>query len=75
MDLTIPGGMGGGEAMRELLDRDPDCVALVSSGYSADPVMANYAEHGFRDAIRKPYDLQKLSNVLSRALGESDADQ
>ena len=40
MDLTIPGGMGGKEAVREILEIDPDAMVIVSSGYADDPVMA-----------------------------------
>src|SRR5208283_4190166 len=47
LDLTIPGGVGGKEAITTLLKIDPDVKAIVSSGYSTDPVMANYLEYGF----------------------------
>ena len=47
MDLTIRGGMGGKEAIVELLKLDPKAVAIVSSGYSNDPVMAEYRKFGF----------------------------
>ncbi len=69
MDLSIPGGMGGREAVRHLLERDPDAVAIVSSGYSNDPVMANHRDHGFRGVIRKPYFLSELGRTLADALG------
>ncbi len=64
MDLTIPGGMGGNEAIKELLKFDPDVVAVVSSGYSNDPVMANFKEHGFRGVIPKPYKMIEVSKIL-----------
>ncbi len=70
MDLTIPGGMGGQEAVRELLRRDPAACVLVSSGYSSDPVMARYTEHGFRGVIAKPYRLADLATALKSALRE-----
>lgn len=54
MDLTIPGGMGGKEAIRELLKIDPGVRAIVSSGYSTDPVMAKFGEYGFRRVVAKP---------------------
>ena len=68
MDLTIPGGMGGKEAIKHLLALDPDAVAIIASGYSRDPVMANYHEHGFKDLIEKPFSNQRLSEVLWKAV-------
>jgi len=66
MDLTIPGGMGGKEAVQELLAFDPDAKVIVSSGYSSDPIMANYKEYGFQGILSKPYLLKSLENELSK---------
>ena len=66
VDLTIPGGMGGKETVRRLQAVDPQVIALVSSGYSNDPVMANPEYFGFKGIIAKPYNLSDLSKVLSR---------
>ncbi len=68
MDLTIPGGMGGREAARELLRIDPDAKLIVSSGYSTDPVMSDFASHGFRAVISKPYRIEALADTLHRVL-------
>jgi CheY-like chemotaxis protein len=65
--------MGGKEAMRELLKLDPNVCAIVSSGYSNDPVMANYRDHGFRAMIAKPYTIEEIARVLHEVLdGPSD---
>ena len=64
LDLTVPGGMGGREALRKLMDQDPEVRAIVSSGYSNDPVMANYTAYGFKGAVKKPYLVQEMSRVL-----------
>jgi len=69
LDLTVPGGMGGIEAVRQLLKIDPNVKTIVSSGYANDPVMARYTDHGFKDVITKPYGVNKLSDVLVRLLG------
>jgi CheY-like chemotaxis protein len=69
MDLTVPGGMGGKETIKRLLALDPQAVAIISSGYSNDPVMAKYREHGFRDVVVKPFTCQRLSEALWNALG------
>ena len=68
MDLTIPGGIGGKEAISLLIQIDPDVKAIVSSGYATDPVMANYREYGFSGVLSKPYRLQEMSRVLQEIL-------
>lgn len=69
MDLTIPGGMGGVEAARRILAIDPAAVLIVSSGYSEDPVMANFKTYGFSAAIEKPYKVEDILRTL-RSLKE-----
>jgi PAS domain S-box-containing protein len=69
MDLTIPNGMGGCEATRRLRELDPKVRAIASSGYSLDPVMANYREYGFCGVIPKPYQIEDLSRVLKEIIG------
>jgi nitrogen-specific signal transduction histidine kinase/CheY-like chemotaxis protein len=69
MDLTIPGGMGGKEAIEEILKIDPDAKAIVSSGYSNDPVMANYRQHGFKATISKPFKMDQLTEIINSVLG------
>ena len=68
MDLNIRGGMGGGETIQKLMEIDPDVKAIVSSGYSSDKIMANYDQYGFCGVISKPYDIEKLSELLSKIL-------
>jgi PAS domain S-box-containing protein len=72
MDLTIPGGMGGKEAIQRLLEIDPNVKAIVSSGYSDDPVMADYRKYGFCGVVAKPYDAEELSEVLHKVIERSD---
>lgn len=66
LDLTIPGGMGGKQTMAELLKLDPTVKAIVSSGYSNDPVMANYKAYGFSDILPKPYGKNHLAEIFMR---------
>jgi PAS domain S-box-containing protein len=68
MDLTIPGGIGGREAIRQLQEIDPHVVALVSSGYSNDPVMSDPHNFGFKGIVIKPYNLFDLGKALHSAL-------
>jgi len=67
-DLTVSGGMGGKEALEKLRQIDPDVKAIVSSGYSDDPVMANYEMCGFRSVLAKPYKIVELSRVLHKVI-------
>lgn len=71
MDLTIPGGMGGREAVARLLEIDPGARVIVSSGYSNDPVMADFRAHGFCGVVAKPYLMATLAAALSGAIGDA----
>jgi CheY-like chemotaxis protein len=64
LDLTIPGGMGGKEAIKKLLEIDPDVKAIVSSGYSNDPIMTRFREYGFSGIVAKPYRVAELKKAL-----------
>ena len=70
LDLTIPGGMGGEEAIKKLIKIDPGVKAIVSSGYSDDPIMSNFREYGFSGVLLKPYIIQELSEVLHKVMYE-----
>ena len=68
LDLTIPGGMGGKEAAVLILELDPEAVLIVSSGYSNDPIIANYQNFGFSGSISKPFDADTLARELERLI-------
>jgi CheY-like chemotaxis protein len=70
LDLTIPGGMGGKETIRELLKIDPKVKAIVSSGYSSDPIMSDYKQYGFRNVMAKPYKIEELDEIIQRVTTE-----
>jgi CheY-like chemotaxis protein len=67
-DLTLPGGMGGQEAVRRMREIDPEVKAIVSSGYAMDPVVSRYRDHGFCGMIAKPYELDALGRVVAETL-------
>jgi len=71
MDLTIPGGMGGMEAVKKISEIDSNVKAIVCSGYSNDTIMANYRTFGFCGVIPKPYSLKQLSGTISDVLSTS----
>jgi CheY-like chemotaxis protein len=68
MDLTVPGGMGGKEAARQILARDAEACLIVSSGYSHDQIMSDYQSHGFAGVLAKPYKVSELEQVLAAVL-------
>ncbi|MHA2001902.1 MAG: ATP-binding protein [Promethearchaeota archaeon] len=73
LDLTIPGGAGGEEAIKMIREFDPTAIVIVSSGYSNSPVFANYKDYGFNDYLKKPYTIDQLKDILSKytAIGKN----
>ncbi len=72
MDLTVPGGMGGKEAIMKLRDIAPNIKAIVSSGYSTDPVMSDYRKYGFDAMVSKPYVFNELNLALREVFEKAD---
>ena len=66
MDLTIPGGMGGKDAVKILRKKFPNLKIIVFSGYSNDPVLANFKDYGFDDFLEKPFSIDQLQALLSK---------
>jgi CheY-like chemotaxis protein len=64
LDLTVPGGLGGKDTVEQLRQFDPQVKAIVSSGYSNDPVLSRYSTFGFHGVVAKPFRLAELSQVL-----------
>jgi CheY-like chemotaxis protein len=67
-DLTIPGGMGGGEVMKEILAFDPYACGIVSSGYSEVPIMSSHRDHGFCTVLNKPFTYEGFKTAILEAL-------
>ncbi len=72
MDLTVPGSMGGKEAIKEILCLDRDAKVVVSSGYSDDPVMSDYATYGFSASLPKPLKIEDVKEVILRLFSKKD---
>ncbi len=73
LDLTIPGGMGGKEAAQRIREIDSAACLIVSSGYSNDQIIADYAAYGFRGVVAKPYKIDELGQVLGFLLASPKA--
>ncbi|MFL6540179.1 MAG: PAS domain S-box protein, partial [Chthoniobacterales bacterium] len=68
LDLTLPGGMGGKEALKRLIEIDPTVTAVVSSGYAMDDTMSRFQDYGFRGVIAKPYEAAELGRVIHEVI-------
>jgi len=71
LDLTVQGGMGGAEAIERLRQINPEIRALVSSGYSNDPIMADYSKYGFSGVAVKPYTPKELGDALRNVMAST----
>ena len=72
-DLTIPGSIGGVEALKRLRELDPNVKAIVSSGYAMDPIMADFRKYGFCGMIAKPYEIDALGRAVASAIADAPA--
>lgn len=68
LDLNIPNGMGGREAIVEIQAVDREAKVFVSTGSSNDPAVVNYKDHGFAGVIAKPFDLTSMQRTLAPLL-------
>ncbi len=69
LDLTVPGSMGGKEAISRLYEMDPTVKAIVTSGYSEDIILSNYQDYGFSGVLKKPFDFKSLVSEINRVIG------
>ena len=74
LDLTLPGGMGGKEALKKLIEIDPTVNAIVSSGYATDATMSRYQDFGFRGVIAKPYEASELGRIVHDVITANQVD-
>lgn len=73
LDLTVPGAMGGAEALKRMRATAPEVRAVVMSGYSNNPILAQYEEHGFQAKLQKPFSVDALGEAVAEALAEVPA--
>lgn len=72
MDLTVPEGLGGKEAVKLLLDVDSKARVIVASGYSHDPIMSDYESFGFKGVVTKPFQIEDLDRVLQEVMTDGE---
>ncbi len=68
LDLTVPGGMGGKETIKKLLEIHPEAKVIVSSGYAPAPIMSGYRKYGFSAVVAKPYSASQMEDTLHAVL-------
>ena len=65
LDLNVSLGMGGKDTIKELIAIDPRVKAIVSCGYSDDPIITEFRKYGFYGALAVSYDIEKIREILS----------
>ncbi len=68
LDLNVPGGMGGREALAHLRTLDPGVRAVACSGHLEDALLDDPASQGFCATLAKPFTRQDLASLLIEAL-------
>jgi DNA-binding NtrC family response regulator len=68
LDLSVPNGLGGKETIELLRNVDPEVKAVVSSGYTNDPVVQDFSHYGFCENLTKPYNIQEMRNLLEKII-------
>ncbi|MBW6516506.1 MAG: PAS domain S-box protein [Candidatus Cloacimonetes bacterium] len=67
-DLTVPGELGGLETLKILSEKYPDIVAIATSGYLDNPVMADPQKFGFISKVEKPYNIEDFIESVHSTL-------
>jgi CheY-like chemotaxis protein len=68
LDLSVPHGLGGKETIELLRNVDPAVKAVISSGYTNDPVVQDFSRYGFSERLTKPYNIKDLKNLLENVM-------
>jgi two-component system cell cycle sensor histidine kinase/response regulator CckA len=68
MDLVIPNGVGGQDAVHTIKKIDPGARVIASSGHLEHPVMLDHKKFGFNAVLEKPYKLEKLQQVIEAVI-------
>jgi two-component system cell cycle sensor histidine kinase/response regulator CckA len=68
MDLVIPNGVGGQDAVHTIKKIDPSARVIASSGHLEHPVMLDHKSFGFNAVLEKPYKLEKLQQVIEAVI-------
>jgi len=75
MDLNLPSGINGKEAVSRLHSIDPHVKVIAAAGYASDPILMDFKKHGFLGAVSKPYRIEQLSRELLKVIIGGDAEE
>ncbi len=68
LDLTIPGGPGGVDVLRRVLEVEPRACAIAMSGYMPTLNRDDLVAEGFFDVLAKPYAIAEIADTIGRAV-------
>lgn len=72
LDLSVPEGMGGKEAFERIHALDPSAKIVISSGYTNDPMLTDYASFGLSGVLAKPYRITEVKALLERMIPKKE---
>lgn len=68
LDLSVPDGIGGKEAFEKLHALDPGARIVISSGFTNDPMLTDYASFGLNGVLAKPYRITEIKALLENMI-------
>lgn len=68
LDVTVRNGYGAREVIKRLREINPGVAAIVMSGYGENDLMKEYRNYGFCGVIEKPFDSERIYQVVNTAL-------
>jgi two-component system cell cycle sensor histidine kinase/response regulator CckA len=72
LDLSVPGDLGGTEAVDRLGALDPEVKTILMSGFAQHPAVTEFQTYGFKAVITKPFTLQELSATMHSVITPRD---
>jgi two-component system cell cycle sensor histidine kinase/response regulator CckA len=68
LDATIPNGISGEEALKLLLQADPNARVILCSGYADGDLFEKAEQLGFRAFLAKPFSISEFVSVFNKVL-------
>ena len=65
LDITVYHGTGGDEAVKKMIEFDPNVKAVALSGHKTGELYTNFRDFGFLKYLLKPVELSEIEAVLS----------
>jgi two-component system, cell cycle sensor histidine kinase and response regulator CckA len=68
LDATIPNGVSGEEALKLLLEADPNARVILCSGYADGDLFKKAEQLGFKAFLAKPFSISEFVAVFNKVL-------